>query len=362
MEEYPFVLHLSHYYDIQHVRIVSPLTDSLSSLMEKLKENNIFNMPSIDSSGAHFNYYFAIKDSDNLFHILRPQYNNKEMHLTDYGIKPEDTLEIVRVKEITVADKPNKYQRIKNEIIKKKKTSFAIPEENFTLFISFKGSMNELKISNPNIPLVSLVEQVTEYSSFHVTMAYGDGRECFTYWFSKEYTNNKEIVLFPFNPDGKKKYLSDYEICSGDSLTLNYQWNKRDTNDERYDTILSMNHFNEDNISTLFAEEKFYICLSYKNETKYFDVLDPFIPLESLMNNVKESKLFSLPTFDSLGNYLWYYLYKEENNKEPTVLFPIEAGNPKKLSLLDYGIKSGEHLMIMPMKEQTILSISKKED
>lgn len=65
--------------------------DSLDTLMENLKRTNLFDMPSIDQSGAPLDYFFG-KVDDGGKNILNPKIGKTEMHLSDYNVKNGDTL------------------------------------------------------------------------------------------------------------------------------------------------------------------------------------------------------------------------------------------------------------------------------
>lgn len=75
-------------------KINSP-NDSLTLLMEKVRETNKFDMPSMDPSGAPLEYYFGKTDDTGQAIILNPKLGKTEMYLEDYNVENGDALNIV---------------------------------------------------------------------------------------------------------------------------------------------------------------------------------------------------------------------------------------------------------------------------
>ena len=75
-------------------KVTSP-TDSLGTLMEKLKQLNAFDMPAVDPSGAPINYFFGKIDESGQEIILNPKVGKTEQYLHDYNINNGDSLTII---------------------------------------------------------------------------------------------------------------------------------------------------------------------------------------------------------------------------------------------------------------------------
>lgn len=89
-----FFLFLTYQGKTLKFKINTP-TDSLNTLMEKVKETNMFDMPSMDPSGAPLEYYFGKSDETGQPIILNPKIGKTEMYLMDYNVENGDALQIV---------------------------------------------------------------------------------------------------------------------------------------------------------------------------------------------------------------------------------------------------------------------------
>ena len=89
-----FFLFLSYKGKKLKFKVTSP-TDSLGTLMEKLKQIAAFDMPSVDPSGAPINYYFGKVDENGQEMILNPIVGKTEQYLDDYNIENGDSLTII---------------------------------------------------------------------------------------------------------------------------------------------------------------------------------------------------------------------------------------------------------------------------
>ena len=89
-----FFLFLTYQGKTLKFKINTP-TDSLNTLMEKVKETNMFDMPSMDPSGAPLEYYFGKSDEMGQPIILNPKIGKTEMYLIDYNVENGDALQIV---------------------------------------------------------------------------------------------------------------------------------------------------------------------------------------------------------------------------------------------------------------------------
>lgn len=94
MEE-DFFLKLSYKGKNVKFRVLNPTTDSLGLLMEKLKKLQMFDMPSVDPSGAPINYFFGKADESGQQIILNPKIGKTEQYLHDYGVVNGDSLMII---------------------------------------------------------------------------------------------------------------------------------------------------------------------------------------------------------------------------------------------------------------------------
>jgi len=75
-----FFLYLSYKGKKLKFKVTSP-SDSLNTLMEKLKQLSVFDMPSVDPSGAPINYYFGKLDENGQEMILTPKVGKTEQYL-----------------------------------------------------------------------------------------------------------------------------------------------------------------------------------------------------------------------------------------------------------------------------------------
>lgn len=96
-----FYLNIMFKNDKVKFRIANPEA-SLTSLMHNLRHVTgqdgrlIFDFPSIDSTGAPIDYFFG-KDDPEIkgVRVLRPRIGHTDQTLSDYNIKPGDTLFVI---------------------------------------------------------------------------------------------------------------------------------------------------------------------------------------------------------------------------------------------------------------------------
>lgn len=77
-------------------KVLNP-TDSLGTLMEKLKNLQMFDMPSVDPSGAPIDYFFGKTGENGQQIILNPKVGKTEMYLHDYNVENGDSLIVIYV-------------------------------------------------------------------------------------------------------------------------------------------------------------------------------------------------------------------------------------------------------------------------
>lgn len=89
-----FILTLTYKGKTLKFKVTKP-TDSLNLIMEKLKETGVFDMPSVDPSGAPINYYFGKTDENGQPMILNPKVGKTELYLHDYEVNSGDSLLVI---------------------------------------------------------------------------------------------------------------------------------------------------------------------------------------------------------------------------------------------------------------------------
>lgn len=101
MEEQVFFLNISYKNKTVKFRVVNPEA-SLSQLMQNLRHATgadgrlIFDFPSIDSTGAPLDYFFAREDPEiHELRIMRPRIGREDQTLADYGISNGDTVYLI---------------------------------------------------------------------------------------------------------------------------------------------------------------------------------------------------------------------------------------------------------------------------
>lgn len=75
-------------------KVTNP-ADSLNMLMDKVKALEIFDMPSVDTSGAPIYYFFGKVDDKGQQIILTPKIGKSDMFLHDYNVSNNDELTLI---------------------------------------------------------------------------------------------------------------------------------------------------------------------------------------------------------------------------------------------------------------------------
>ena len=91
-------------------------------------------------------------------------------------------------------------------------------------------------------------------------------------------------------------------------------------------------------------QEEFYLFLTYKGTKYRFKVLDPTASMGQLMNNIKETGIFELPSTDPSGAPILYYFAKVKDGKSE-ILRPKHG--KEEMHLYDYDVNSGDSLLVL---------------
>lgn len=75
-------------------KVLNP-SDSLNTLIEKIRKLEVFEMPGIDPSGAPINYYLGKVDENGNQIILNPKVGKTELYLHDYNVQNGDKLILI---------------------------------------------------------------------------------------------------------------------------------------------------------------------------------------------------------------------------------------------------------------------------
>ena len=101
MEEKDFFLNINYKNKTVKFRVVNP-DAPLSVLINNLRHaigndgKLIFDFPSIDSTGAPLDYFFAKEDSEvHELRVLRPRIGHSDQTLADYNVNNGDTVSLI---------------------------------------------------------------------------------------------------------------------------------------------------------------------------------------------------------------------------------------------------------------------------
>ena len=101
MEENDFLLDIIYKNKKVRFKVVNPEAP-LSTLMENLRHaigndgKLIFDFPSIDSSGAPLDYFFAKEDPEvHEMRVMRPRIGRTDQTLADYNVQNGDTVSLI---------------------------------------------------------------------------------------------------------------------------------------------------------------------------------------------------------------------------------------------------------------------------
>ena len=94
-------------------------------------------------------------------------------------------------------------------------------EENFFIFITYKSKTVKFKVLNPNDSLGLLMDKIKKLQLFEMPAVDPSGAPI-NYFFGKTDEMGQPMILNP--KVGKTEmYLNDYNVNSGDSLTIIYE-------------------------------------------------------------------------------------------------------------------------------------------
>lgn len=94
-------------------------------------------------------------------------------------------------------------------------------EDNFFLFLTYKGKTVKFKVLNPSDSLNLLMDKLKKLEIFDMSNVDPSGAPI-NYFFGKTDESGQQIILNP--KIGKTElFLHDYNVVSGDSLTIIYE-------------------------------------------------------------------------------------------------------------------------------------------
>ncbi len=100
-------------------------------------------------------------------------------------------------------------------------------------------------------------------------------------------------------------------------------------------------------------ENLFLINIVYKDKSVKFRVINPALPLSTLLNNLKHSTgkdgrlIFDFPSIDSTGAPLDYFFGKEDPNIHEIRVMRPRIGKTE-MTLADYDIHNGDTVFLIP--------------
>ena len=88
--------------------------------------------------------------------------------------------------------------------------------------------------------------------------------------------------------------------------------------------------------------DEFFIVLSINGDENEVDITNPYESINMLIEKLIHT--FELPRMDGGGNPVTYFLGKTDDSGEEVILQPER--NKQEQHLMDYGIKSGDKLVL----------------
>lgn len=99
--------------------------------------------------------------------------------------------------------------------------------------------------------------------------------------------------------------------------------------------------------------EEFFLNISYRNKKVKFRVVNPSLPLGTLMSNLRHATgkdgrlIFDFPNIDETGAPLDYYFGKEDTTVNEIRVMRPRIGKEEQ-TLADYNIQNGDTVFLIP--------------